>query len=83
MIKKSFGSYVLVCDICGGEEAKEQFDDFYDAVEYKNVAGWKSKIEGEEWEDVCPECTVGDKQLIINEGYKLADMLGGDPGDSS
>lgn len=27
--------------------------------------------------------TVGDKQLIINEGYKLADMLGGDPGDSS
>lgn len=55
MIDKSFGSYSLICDICG-EEAKKEFDDFYEAVDYKKKEGWKSKKIDGEWQDVCPEC---------------------------
>jgi len=53
--------YILECDICG-ESANEEFDSFYDAVEWKKDKsnGWKSqkrnpKVENS-WEDICPEC---------------------------
>jgi len=55
MIYKTGGRYILVCDICGTEE-DETFYDFYDAVEYKKVSGWKSQKHQGEWEDVCLEC---------------------------
>lgn len=51
MIDKFGDSFTLTCDICG-EEADEDFFEFYDAVEYKKNNGWKSrKIDGE-WNDV-------------------------------
>lgn len=48
--------YDLVCDVCG-DYARETFDDFYDAVEYKRENGWESrKDENDEWMDICPVC---------------------------
>ena len=58
MIDKQSGRYHLICDICG-EEAEEDFDDFYDAVEYKKAEGWKSQKRNGQWEDVCLDCQEG------------------------
>ncbi len=55
MIDKIGGFYALTCDICG-EEASEDFFEFYDAVEHKKQNGWKCQKRKGEWEDVCPEC---------------------------
>ena len=51
---RDFG-YDLSCDVCG--EIIEDFDNFYDAVEYKKDNGWSSRktLYGD-WEDVCPDC---------------------------
>jgi hypothetical protein len=54
-IEKFANTFTPTCDICG-EELPEEFD-FYDAVDAKKRAGWKSqKDENGEWEDVCPAC---------------------------
>jgi hypothetical protein len=53
-----FGQYyMLECDVCG-EAADEEFDEFFDAVEWKKDYGngWISKRVQGEWEDVCPNC---------------------------
>lgn len=55
MIDKAYGEFILVCDICG-EEAPYGFAEFYEAVEYKKAFGWKSQKNGNEYDDVCPEC---------------------------
>ncbi len=55
MIDSSFGLHSLICDICN-EEADEQFFKFEDAVNFKKENGWKSKKNGTEWKDVCPDC---------------------------
>ena len=48
------GIHTPICDYCGGELPSEF--DFYDAVNAKKRAGWKSrKIDGE-WQDICCEC---------------------------
>lgn len=54
MIDKDYDSYQLICDICG--EVVKEFDDFYDAVDYKKDNGWRSRRVIGDWEDVCPEC---------------------------
>lgn len=54
MIDKSFGEYVLYCDICGEEE--EHFDHFDNAVDFKDENGWASRKEPKGWKDICPEC---------------------------
>ena len=54
MIDKSFGTFNLICDICG-DSADEPFYDFHDAVAYKKANGWKARKEDGEWIDVCPE----------------------------
>ncbi len=46
--------YTPTCDGCGDELEAEY--DFYDAVNAKKAAGWKSRKVMGEWEDVCPEC---------------------------
>lgn len=46
--------FTPVCDGCGDELTYEY--DFYDAVEAKKLAGWRSKKIGDEWQDFCPEC---------------------------
>ena len=55
MIEKIDEKYCLFCDVCG-EEAEEQFPDFYGAIGYKAREGWKSQCRNGEWEDVCREC---------------------------
>ncbi len=46
--------YTPTCDGCGDELVTEY--DFYDAVDAKKAAGWKSVRINGEWEDYCPEC---------------------------
>ena len=50
---RDFG-YSLECEVCG--KTIDNFETFYDAVEYKKENGWKSvKVNGA-WEDRCPDC---------------------------
>lgn len=47
--------YTPVCDYCG-DSLPAEFD-FYDAVNAKKAAGWKSiKDNYGDWTDACPEC---------------------------
>ena len=48
------GIYTPTCDICG-EELYGEFD-FFDAVDEKKRAGWKSQKVNGEWKDVCCDC---------------------------
>lgn len=56
---KLAGHYVLTCDSCGREAARE-FGTFSQAMRYRNEAGWESGIrkngEQEVWKDICPGC---------------------------
>ena len=60
-ILKVDGAFCLICDNCGGEHG-DSFAGFYDAVDHKKDNGWKSRRNGNEWEDVCPECLEGSKE---------------------
>ena len=53
-IEKIGGFYTPTCDQCG-EELQTEFD-FYDAVEAKKAAGWRSVKETYGWQDYCPAC---------------------------
>jgi len=54
-VEKSYGMFYPTCDICGDALPPEH--DFYDAVEAKKEAGWKSrKGENGEWQDICTDC---------------------------
>lgn len=53
-IEREYSKYTPACDICGMELEAE--DNFQDAVDAKKVAGWKSKKQGEEWQDICLDC---------------------------
>ena len=53
-IERFDGLYTPTCDICG-EELPDEFN-FYDAVQAKTDAGWKSRKVNGEWEDICAEC---------------------------
>jgi hypothetical protein len=55
MIENQFGSFILVCDICG-EEPEEYWDNFQDAVDGKKELGWISQKTSKGWHDICPEC---------------------------
>lgn len=46
--------FTPICDGCG-EELEDEYD-FYDAVNAKKLAGWRSKKIGGDWQDFCPEC---------------------------
>lgn len=47
--------FVPICDMCGDALATEY--DFYDAVDAKKAAGWRSvKDDYGDWQDVCPDC---------------------------
>ncbi len=61
MIEGFNGMYTLTCDVCG-EEYPETFFDFYEAVNEKKQAGWKSrKIDGK-WEDMCDMCLLKEQE---------------------
>ena len=46
--------FTPTCDICG-ETLDEEYE-FYDAVEAKKLAGWRSKKIHGAWYDLCPDC---------------------------
>ena len=46
--------YIPVCDGCY-ENLDPEYD-FYDAVDAKKAAGWRSKKVDGEWFDYCPDC---------------------------
>ena len=52
--KRSEAVFIPTCDICGAELDEEY--DFYDAVEAKKAAGWRSKKICGDWMDFCPDC---------------------------
>ncbi|MCL2670507.1 MAG: hypothetical protein FWF10_00530 [Clostridiales bacterium] len=53
-IEKIRREYTPICDGCG--ETLPAEDDFYDAVEAKKRAGWRSQKYGSDWYDYCPAC---------------------------
>ena len=53
-IEKTYSEFVAVCDLCGETLPPEPY--FSDAVDAKKKAGWKSHLQGSEWEDICPDC---------------------------
>lgn len=61
MIEKDVtDTFQLECDKCGFC-VEEDFEEFYDAVNYKKDNDWKSvKIDGS-WQDRCPECVERSK----------------------
>ena len=61
---KSVPVFTLFCDNCG-EIVDDIFNDFSDAVEYKNENGWRGiKDKNGDWQDLCPACNKPD---IITE----------------
>ena len=54
MIYSEHGAHFPMCDTCG--EELQNYDDFYDAVDAKKAAGWKSVKEKWGWHDYCPTC---------------------------
>jgi len=56
-IARNKDKFIPTCDICGAELKAEY--DFYDAVEAKKKAGWKSKMIDGEWCDFCTDCQEG------------------------
>ena len=54
MIEKMRGKYIPVCDVCG--ESLDPEDDFYDAVQAKKDAGWKTERYDDVWTDACDRC---------------------------
>jgi len=56
-IDKDGKDYTLYCDMCA--DPTYTTDDYNDAVEYKKAHGWKSRKEGDDWVDICPECQEG------------------------
>ena len=57
------GIYSLECDECG-DEAEEDFDSFYEAVEWKKDKTnlWSSRKTKGGWEDLCPKCNGNDQK---------------------
>lgn len=59
-IEKMEGMFIPVCDKCD-KELSGFYDTFYEAVEAKKEAGWKSRKVDGEFEDWCDECCEGGK----------------------
>lgn len=57
MIDNFHGFVSLNCDYC--DNSVDDFDDFYEVIEYKKDKsnGWTTKKEDGEWVDICPCCS--------------------------
>lgn len=53
-IERHYPYYNAVCDRCGASLPGEET--FMDAVKAKRAAGWESRKDGGEWEDICTDC---------------------------
>lgn len=67
-IERFASFYTPTCDRCGAE-LEAEFD-FYDAVNAKKAAGWKSRKVDGRWEDVCDACLADETEPknIFNGG---------------
>lgn len=66
MIKKEENTYILQCDFCSN--CIEDFEDFYDALDYKKANKWKNVNFKDEWLDKC-ECCL-EKERRYKEDYE-------------
>ena len=65
MIDKINNIHKIICNSCG-EIFKNEFNSFYDAVEYKKSNGWRSvKISEAKWDEICPDCVEFEKRLKV------------------
>lgn len=56
IIDKINGTYKIICNVCG-EIFSQNFEDFYEAVDFKKKERWVSRpISGGKWEEVCRDC---------------------------
>ncbi len=63
MIEKINNTYKIICDSCG-EIFADDFDTFYDAVEFKRSNGWRSiKRSGDNWDEICSDCVEFEKRF--------------------
>lgn len=65
--------FTPTCDLCG-DMLDDEYD-FYDAVEAKKAAGWRSKKIDGEWYDICPDCQEKmNRESAVND---FAGVVGG------
>ena len=59
--------FTPVCDVCGDNLDDEW--DFYDAVEAKKQAGWRSRKVGDDWIDMCPYCQKEEQEKQVMNDF--------------
>jgi hypothetical protein len=58
--QNEYASYELYCDYCE-ESSGEVFDEYMEAVAYKQTHGWRSlKDKNNDWVELCPSCQQPD-----------------------
>ena len=63
MIYKINNIYKIVCNSCG-EIFKNEFNSFYEVVDFKKINCWKSvKVAEGNWDEICPDCVEFEKRL--------------------
>jgi hypothetical protein len=55
VITNEYGVFKVVCDICGMSSCAD-FETFYEAVEDKELNGYKSEKRNGSWKDICSDC---------------------------
>lgn len=74
-IEKDYDIYIALCDICGDDIGP--FEDFYDAVDAKKAAGWRSRKDAHgEWLDICPLVSTCLPHLILEVSYEKSRDIG-------
>lgn len=69
-IEKDYDIYIAVCDI-------GPFEDFYDAVDAKKAAGWRSRKDAHgEWIDLCPACQHPSAASDLEVSYEKSRDIG-------
>jgi len=51
-----FGTFEVVCDICGYSERFNTDGDFWELLKQMKKSGWKSMKVDNEWRHYCPQC---------------------------
>ena len=58
-IERHWPYFVPVCDCCEKQLPGEE--SFRNAVRAKLAAGWESRRDGDDWEDICADCLFEEK----------------------
>ena len=72
--------YAIECDQCNKTE-ETHFDEFMEAVDWKRDKSnlWLSRKNGNQWEDLCPECngnTKNDDDALPTKPHPTFDLNG-------